>query len=489
MIVAACTPRTHEPLFQDTCRETGLNKFLFEMANIREHCSWVHQNEPETATQKAKDLVRVAVAKAAKLIPLREFTLPINHDALVVGGGVAGMVSALSLAEQGFKVTLVEKSTKLGGNALKLRHDSQRRSVAPFVTDLIDKIGSHENITVHLNAEIKRVSGFVGNFTSTICTPHSNTEIDHGVAIIAVGAQAYRPVEYLYGQDKQIMTTQELDEKLMNPQSPIRNSQSAVFIQCVGSRIEERPYCSKVCCTHTVETTLSLKEQNPDMNIYVLYRDIRTFGFNENLYQQARSKGVIFIRYNEDDRPEVKRNENGDLEVTVTDHVLNEKVSIRPDFICLATAIVPNEVKDLAQHFKVPLNNDGFFLEAHMKLRPVDFATDGVFVAGLAHYPKPLDEAIAQAKAAASRASTILAKEAITVGGTIASINENRCSGCGLCIHVCAYRAIEINEKGKAQIKEALCKGCGCCVAACRMGAAELYGFSDEQVLAMIETV
>jgi len=307
--------------------------------------------------------------------------------------------------------------------------------------------------------------------------------------IIAVGAKAYKPVGYLYGQDERIMTSHELDVKLMDQQSPVWNSNSAVFIQCVGSRNKERPYCSKVCCTHTVETALSLKERNPDNNIYVLYRDIRTFGFNENLYQQARSKGVIFIRYNEDERPEVRKNEYGGLEVIVTDHVLGQKVSLKADFVCLATAIVPNAVKDLARQFKVPLNSDGFFLEAHMKLRPVDFATEGVFVAGLAHYPKPLDEAIAQAKATASRASTILTKKEITVSGAIANINENKCAGCGLCLNICAYNAIEMNEKGKAKVKEALCKGCGSCVAGCRMGAPELYGLNDEQILSVIEAM
>jgi len=489
VVVSACTPRTHEPLFQDTCRDAGLNKFLFEMTNIREQCSWVHQNEPDSATRKAKDLVRAAVIKAAKLIPLREFVLPINHDALVVGGGVAGMESALSLAGQGFKVTLVEKSDRLGGNALKLRHNFQRQEVAPYVTELIERVTKDENISVHLNAEIERVSGFVGNFRTVIRTSGFKKEIDHGVVIISVGAKAYKPVEYLYGQDERIMTSHELDVKLMNQQSPVWNANSAVFIQCVGSRNKERPYCSKVCCTHTVETALSLKERNPDNNIYVLYRDIRTFGFNENLYQQARSKGVIFIRYNEDNRPEVRRNENGCLEVVVTDHVLGQKVSLKADFVCLAAAIVPNEVKDLARQFKIPLNSDGFFLEAHMKLRPVDFATEGVFVAGIAHYPKPLDEAIAQAKATASRASTILTKKEITVSGAIANINENKCSGCGLCLNICAYNAIELNEKGKAKVKEALCKGCGSCVAGCRMGAPELYGLSDEQILSVIEAM
>ncbi|MDI6791846.1 MAG: FAD-dependent oxidoreductase [bacterium] len=495
IVVAACTPRTHEPLFRDTCRDAGLNKFLFEMANIRDQCSWVHQNEPEASTEKAKDLVRMAVAKSARLAPLREVDLPVNHDALIIGGGVAGMESALALADQGFKVSLVEKSDRLGGNALKLRHNFQGQEVAPYLDSLIEKVSSHENITVHLNSEIDSVSGFVGNFKSAIRNPQSTIEIEHGVAIIAVGAQAHIPKgEYLYGEDDRVMTSQEWDERLANPQSEQSaipgthevGAQSAIFIQCVGSRCIERPYCSKVCCTHTVETATSLKEQNPDMDIYVLYRDVRTYGFNENLYLEARSKGVTFIRYREDDKPEVKKTDSG-LEVLVTDPVLGRKVRLQADLVCLAPAIIANPVKDLAQHFKVPLNNDGFFLEAHMKLRPVDFATDGVFVAGLAHYPKPMDEAIAQAKAAASRAGTVLSRKVIMAGGEIAYIVQSLCAGCGLCENVCAYKAIEMNEEGKAEIKEALCKGCGTCVATCRMGAPKLYGFSDEQVLAMIE--
>ncbi|MEW5766859.1 MAG: FAD-dependent oxidoreductase [bacterium] len=494
VVVAACTPRTHEPLFRDTCREAGLNKFLFEMANIRDQDSWVHQNEPENATAKAKDLVRMAIVKAAKLQPLREFDLTLNHDGLVIGGGVAGMEAALSLADQGFKVTLIEKSDKLGGNALKLRHNFQGQEVASYLNSLMAKVNSHHNISVYLNSEVESVSGFVGNFRTEVRSQKSKVKrIEHGVAIIAVGAQAYIPEgEYLYGEDDRVMTSQELDARLLNwpsaichPEYPRRGG--AVFIQCVGSRDKDRPYCSKVCCTHTVETALSLKEQNPDMNIYVLYRDVRTYGFNEELYLTARSKGVIFIRYKEDDKPEVKKGDTG-LEVLVTDPVVGRKVRLQADFVCLSPAIVANPVKDLAQHFKVPLNEDGFFLEAHMKLRPVDFATEGVFVAGLAHYPKPLGESIAQAKAAAARASTVLSKKVIMVGEEIAYIDQNLCAGCGLCENVCAYKAIEMNENGKAEIKEALCKGCGTCVATCRMAAPRLYGFSDEQVLAMVET-
>ena len=319
--------------------------------------------------------------------------------------------------------------------------------------------------------------------------------LEHGIAIIAVGAKAYIPKgEYLYGEDDRVVTSQELDEKLAFSLQPSAFSlqpsafSSVVFIQCVGSRDKDRPYCSKVCCTHTVQTALKLKGQNPKMDIYVLYRDIRTYGFNEDLYRQARSKGVVFIRYKEDDKPVVSKNGNG-LEVMVTDHILDQKMALKADLVCLATAIIPNPVKDLSQHFKVPLNDDSFFLETHMKLRPVDFATDGVFVAGLAHYPKPVDETIAQAKAAASRATTVLAQKVIRVGGAIASIDEAKCAGCGLCENVCAYKAIEMNEKGKAEIKEALCKGCGTYVSTCRMGAPKLYGFSDEQALAMVEAV
>ncbi|MEW6618469.1 MAG: CoB--CoM heterodisulfide reductase iron-sulfur subunit A family protein [bacterium] len=494
VVVASCSPRTHEPLFMDTCREAGLNKYLFEMANIRDQCSWVHQNEPDAATAKAKDQIRASVVRVGKLTPLQETSLLINQDALIIGGGVAGMESALSLAEQGFKATLIEKSDKLGGQALKLQHNFQRQEVAVYLKSLIEKVTNHSHITVCLNSEIESVSGFVGNFKSEIrqpasrCPDSENRKIEYGVAIIAVGAQAYTPTEYLYGQDDRVMTSQEFDEKLKS-EFPIPNS--IVFIQCVGSRDSERQYCSKVCCSHTVEKALSLKEQNPDMDIYVFCRDVRTYGFNENLYHQARSKGVIFIRYTEDKKPEVKSQKSG-LEIRVFDPILQADIKLSANLVVLAPAIVANPAKDLAQQFKVPLNSDGFFLEAHMKLRPVEFATDGVFVAGLAHYPKPLDESIEQAKAAASRAITVLAQGKVTVSPMTPLVDEDKCIGCGLCVSLCSSSAMELllKEKGRrAQNIAASCKGCGVCGASCPQQAITIQHFTDEEIWAQIEAL
>ncbi|HZK14187.1 MAG TPA: FAD-dependent oxidoreductase, partial [Desulfobaccales bacterium] len=409
VVVASCTPRTHEPTFQETITEAGLNKYLFQMANIRDQGSWVHQNEPEAATHRAKDQVRMAVATVALQPPLQEFDLPVTKAGLVIGGGVAGMEAALGLANQGYDVALVEKKDFLGGHARKLNHTWNGEAVQPYVDDLVARVTSHSKVQVYLNAEITGVTGFVGNFVSTIVSEGRETEVPHGAAIIAIGAHSYKPNEYLYKENPRVLLSLEMDAALREKNPLVTGANSAVFIQCVGSREPERPYCSRVCCTHSVENALRLKEINPDMDVYVLYRDLRTYGLRENIYKEAREKGVIFIRYELENKPKVTQAADGSLTVTVIDHILGLPVHLNPDVLTLASAIIVKEQEKLAQLFKVPLNNDGFFLEAHMKLRPVDFATDGVFVAGLAHYPKPLDEAIAQAKAAAARAALVLA--------------------------------------------------------------------------------
>ncbi len=411
IVVAACTPRTHEPLFQETLKSCGLNKYLFEMANIRNQCSWVHSDDREKATEKAKDLVRMAVARARKIRPLPQPTVSVTKEAVVIGGGVAGISAALSLADQGFRTAILEKSDKLGGNALHLYEDWKGNRVSDLLDDLIKKVNNHKNIDIYLNAQIKEIKGFVGNFETLISQNGTEKSIKHGVVVIATGAKEYKPEEYLYGKDKRVFTSLEFDEALKRDSEFIKKAKSVVFIQCVGSRIPERPYCSKVCCTHSIKSAILLKEINPNVEVYVLYRDIRTYGKREKLYREAREKGVFFIRYDLENKPDLL-SERDAIKVTVKDPIIQRSVHIEADFVVLASAIVPNEENEaIAQLLRVPLSEDGFFLEAHAKLRPVDFATDGIFMCGLAHYPKPIEEAIAQAKACASRAAVILSKD------------------------------------------------------------------------------
>jgi heterodisulfide reductase subunit A len=488
VVVASCTPRTHEPTFQETIKEAGLNKYLFQMANIRDQGAWVHQNEPEKATQRAKDQVRMAVATASLQPPLQEFDLPVTKAGLVIGGGAAGMEAALGLANQGYNVALVEKKGFLGGHALKLNHTWNGEAVQPYVDDLVRRVTEHPKIDVHLNAEVTNGTGFVGNFISTVTSEGRATDIAHGATIIAIGGHSYKPTEYLYKQNPKVLLALEMDQALREKNPLVTKAKSAAFIQCVGSREPERPYCSRVCCTHSVESAISLKELNPDMDVYILYRDLRTYGLRENLYKEAREKGVIFIRFDLDNKPQVEQDAKGNLTVIVKDHILGIPIHLHPDVLTLASAIIAKNQEGLARLFKVPLSNDGFFLEAHMKLRPVDFATEGVFMAGLAHYPKPMDEAIAQAKAAAARAAVVLALDAIRAGGVVAQIDQATCSGCQACVGVCPFGAIGyLEDKGVCEVNQALCKGCGTCAATCPSECITLFGFSHKQIYTQVD--
>ncbi len=481
IVVASCSPRTHESMFQETLKEAGLNPNLYEMANIRDQCSWVHQADPEKATEKAKDLVKMAVCKAALQEPIKGISLGMNHDALIIGGGVSGMNAALNMAAQGYKVSLVEKSDRLGGIASRIRYGMKGEDIQSYLSDLVEKVKSNELIKVYTEAEIAEVHGFVGNFVTKLS---SGEELQHGVTIIATGGQEYTPTEYLYGRNNRIKTLLELESDLA--EGGLAGLNNVVFIQCVGSREPERPYCSRICCTKSIKQALKVKETNPDANVFILYRDIRSYGFYEDLYTEARRRGVIFIRYSLDDKPVVEA--DGDkVKVTVTDHVLGVPVLIDADVVGLAAAIVPSENSRLSQFFKVPLNQEGFFLEAHLKLRPVDFGTDGVFMCGLAHGPKNMEENISQAKAAVARACTVLAKESINVEGKCAVVNKKRCAGCGVCESVCPARAVTVDPTEKvALVNEALCKGCGACSSSCRCGALNVKGCTDEQIMAMI---
>lgn len=483
VVVASCSPRTHEPMFQETLKEAGLNPHLFELTNIRDQCSWVHMNEPEKATEKAKDLVKMAVNKVRLAQPVQPVTLPMNHDVLVIGGGASGMTNALNLANQGYQVHLVEKEAELGGLARRLTYGLGGEDIPTYLNQLKDEVKGHQNIKVYTGAELADVAGFMGNFTTKLTT---GEEIQHGVAVIATGAKEYRPTEYLYGENHRVKTLLELEEDLAA--GKLDKVNNVVLIQCVGSRDSERPYCSRICCTKSIKEALKIKERRPAAKVFILYRDIRTYGFYEDLYTEARNKGVIFIRYSEDNKPVVENSGDG-LKVRVVDHVLGEEIAINTDVIGLASAVeAPVESnRKLSKFFKVPLNQDGFFLEAHLKLRPVDFSTDGVFMCGLAHGPKNLEENIAQAKAAAGRAATVLAKSDITVEGKSAFVNKKRCAACGACEAICPAKAVQVDlEERVAVVNEALCKGCGACASSCRCGAIDIKGCTDQQIMAML---
>ena len=489
VVVAACTPKTHEPLFQETLVNAGLNKYLFEMSNIRNQDSWVHKSNPGLATKKAKDLVRMAVDKAALIAPLKEAELDITPKAMVVGGGISGMAAARSLARQGYEAHIIEKSDRLGGQALNLYRTAKGEDVQKKLAEMVAEIGKNDKIHVHLNTAIANVEGFVGSFKTTLAANGTQVVLEHGVAVLATGGAPYQPTEYAYETDPRIVTSLELDRKIMAKDPALKSLNSAVFIQCVGSREPERPYCSRVCCTHSVDNAIHLKEMNPDMNVFVLYRDLRTYGERELLYKKARGLGVIFIRFGRDQKPQVKV-ANGKLTVNVVDHILGRPLELEADLLALATAVIPHRDEKLANFFKVPLNADGFFVERHAKLGPVEFATDGVFLCGLAHYPKPIDESVAQGQAAASRAVTLLARKKIFTSGTVAEVDPRMCSQCGVCVSICPYSAPSWTEKGmfagKAQVNPVLCKGCGLCVASCRSGAIHLKGFDNDQIFAQI---
>jgi len=492
VVIAACTPKTHEPLFQETLTNAGLNKYLFEMANIRNQDSWVHKNNPDLATKKARDLVRMAVYKVALMEPLKEAELEVNQTAMVIGGGISGMAAARSLARQGYETHIIEKSSQLGGQALNLYRTAKGEDIQQKLSNLVDKTGKNEKIHVHLDSEITHVEGFVGNFETTLSSKGSEESLEHGVAIVATGASPLQPDEYGYGRDARILTALELDRKFIEEDPSLKDLSTAVFIQCVGSREPERMYCSRVCCTHAVDNALALKRKNPDMSVFVLYRDLRTYGERELIYKEAREAGVFFIRYTLESKPQVTI-ENGKLLVKVLDHILGRPLEIETDLLTLATAIIPNRDDRLANFFKVPINDDGFFVERHAKLGPSEFATDGVFLCGMAHYPKPIDESIAQGQAAASRAVTLLARETIFTSGVIAETAPAMCSQCGVCVSVCPYSAPSFVEDGpwtgRAQINPVLCKGCGLCVASCRSGAIHLKGFDNNQIFSQIFTM
>jgi len=494
VVVAACTPRTHEPLFRDTCREGGINQYFYEMANIREHCSWVHSKDPESATRKAKEIVRMSVARTSLLEPLKEFELPVNKTALVVGGGLAGMTSALSMANQGFQVQLLEKDKRLGGMALRIHTTLEGMDVQSYLKETIQKVYQHPHIHVSHNAAITNVAGYVGNFTTTVKSDGRVKEIAHGVAVLATGAEEYKPTEYLYGENDHVLTQLELEARIAQKDEALSQTGSLVMIQCVGCRNEDRNYCARICCSHAIKNANNLKELNPEMDIYILFRDMRTYGYREDYYREAAHKGVKFIRWEADDEPDVEATTEGGksiLRVTVPDPILGQRLALDADVLTLSAAVIPSkESLEVARLFKVSMNPDGFFQEAHVKLRPVDFAADGVFLCGIAHYPKHITETISQAYAAAGRAITLLTKDSVTASGAICEVDESLCESCGACISVCNYGAVEFcdTEKGKkAMVNPILCKGDGLCNTVCPARAISLKHFTDDEIFCQID--
>ncbi|HXZ28794.1 MAG TPA: FAD-dependent oxidoreductase [Terriglobales bacterium] len=498
VVVASCTPRTHEALFRNTIREQGLNPYLFEMANIRDQCSWVHMHEPEKATEKAKDLLRMAVAKARLLEPLRSRSLEIQRACLVIGGGLAGMSAALAVAGQGFDVFLVEKEAELGGSLRTVRYLLNGEQPQEELRRLVEQVRQNEKIHLFLEASIESMAGSIGDFHTKIAAHGETTEVAHGTVIVASGAAGYRPQEYLYGQRPEVLTQWELEQRLEGDGSFLRAQagqppKSVVMIQCVGSRTRERAYCSRVCCTEAIKNALRIKELSPETHVSILYRDIRTYGFHESYYTLARQKGVVFARYDEERKPEVSGNGEG-LQISVYDQVLGMTIGLHADLVVLSAATVANpDNPKLAQLLKVPLTEDGFFLEAHRKLRPVDFATDGIFLCGAAHSPMAVREAVAQAAGAAARAGTILSRPVIDLEATVSHVVEEACDGCAYCVDPCPFHAITLIEyqadgetKKRVKVDEAVCKGCGTCMATCPKNAIFVWNFRPEQLLAEV---
>ncbi len=489
VVVASCTPRTHEPLFRSACEEAGLNKYLFHMANIREHCSWVHPKEPEKATEKAKEMVKMAAAKAALLEPQEEPEIDVEPTALVLGGGVSGMTAAVSLANQRFKVHLVEKETELGG---KLKELYKLYPNDCYTSDVLEEfkqaVRSNPNITVHTSSTLKQSEGFIGNFKVTIDHKGKEEPFDVGTIIVATGADVLKPNGmYCYGQSKNVVTQLELEN--LFKEKKIGKPKNVLMIQCVGAREEKeggRNYCSRICCAVAVKNALQIKEMSPETEVSILYRDMQTYGREfEEQYEKARQNCVQFLRYDAENPPEVIPCPDGKFTVKVHDILLNTTLELDADLVVLSTPLIQREeAKELSKLLKVPLGADGFFFEAHVKLRPVDFATDGIFLCGTAHSPKTIAESIAQAYAAASRAGIPMALKRVRTEAITAFVNEELCTGCGTCVKLCPYNAIQKDEHGIARVNDVLCKGCGVCAASCPEKAINMRHFSDKQVLA-----
>ncbi len=488
MVIAACTPKTHEPIFQDTLVKAGLNKYLIEMANIRNQDSWVHSAVPVEATDKAKELVNMAVARAATLYPLQEKKISVIQRALVIGGGVAGMNSALGLADQGFEVVLLEKEEHLGGMARQLTATIEGADIGEYLEGLVQKVTSHSKIQVLTQSLVVGFSGFKGNFTTELLVGPGMyaRKIEHGVVILATGAHEYRPKEFLYGESDRVLTQIELAHRLEEKGAADLNQ--VVMIQCVGSRNEENPNCSRICCQTAVKNALHIKKDNPDAQVFVLYRDIRTYGLLEDYYKEARKQGVMFFRFNAAEPPRVESSGNG-VTVTFRDHILNRDLMVEPDLLCLSAGVEAEDIEELSAIMKTARTAEGFFMEAHVKLRPVDMATDGIFVCGTAHSPKLISESISQAQAAAARATTFLSQPELTLSAVVAKVSQELCASCLVCVRSCPFNVPRINADGVSEIDPALCHGCGICVSECPAKAIDLQWYEDDQIICKLDAL
>jgi len=485
IVVASCTPRTHESLFQETIKEAGLNAYLFEMANIRDQCTWVHARLGEATEEKAIDLVRMAIGRARQIESLVTQTYIPKTSALVVGGGVAGMTAALSIANQGFSVHLVEISDQLGGNLLKIKNTVEGLKPFELLKKLESDITNNKNITIYKNSTVEQCKGFIGDFKSNINNNGNIIEIEHGAAIIATGAEESKPNEYLRGRNEKVLTQMEFEQQVENDPDFTKNLSEVVFIQCVGSREPERMICSRICCTEAVKNAIAIKNANPKTTVAILYRDIRTYGFKEDYYNQARELGVLFFRYDLDGKPVVSQSSSGELEVRVKDLNSLLDLSFSPDALVLSAAMIPSpDNEEVGTAFKVPITLEGFFLEAHMKLRPVDFASDGLFLCGTCHSPKFIDESISQAQAAAAKAVGILSRKVMEISGVVSVVDPDKCAACLTCVRTCPYDVPQINADGVAEIETAMCHGCGICASECPAKAIQLMHYKDSQIIA-----
>lgn len=493
IVVAACTPRTHEPLFQDTNREAGLNKCLVEMVNIRDQCSWVHMHEKKAATEKSKDLIRMAVGKARHLKPLPEPLINVTPKGLILGGGLSGMTAALNLARQGFECYLIERSSELGGNLSHTYFTLEGPDPQEHRKRLIQEVTDHELVHLFTGATVQQIEGFVGNFRTVLSSSSeqsgSTVEVEHGTIIIATGAEPYLPREYLYGAHQDVMLQQTLEEEVALEKLNLGDLNHVVMIQCVGSRDETNPYCSAICCGQAIKNALKIKEIKPEANVTILYRDIMTYGFSEDYYNLARDRGVVFVPYRPEGKPKVE-GRDGTLRVTVADSFMKENLVIEADLLVLSTAMIPRENETLHKQLTVPLSADRFFLESHAQMKPVDSYVDGIFLCGMAQFPKPMDECISQAKAAATKAAILMAKGHVRAEPIVSSCNQDECIGCGVCAYLCPYSAIRMVKVGKlnkAEVIVAACKGCGVCGSICPSRAITMGRFTDEQIAAQIK--
>jgi len=489
VIVASCSPKTHEAMFMETLEACGLNRYLFEMANIRNQNSWIHSKSPELATRKAKDLVRMAVGRAATLYPMQEKRIPVNHRAMVIGGGIAGMNAALNLGKQNFEVVLIEKESELGGFARKLHHTIEGGDIQEYIRKLSAEVKAHDKVEILLDTEVAGFGGYKGNFKTDVAVGKDREprKIEHGVIVVATGANEYKPEEFAYGQSDRILTQVELGDLL--EEKGTADLETVVMIQCVGSRNEKMQECSRICCQNAVKNALVIKKQNPETQVFILYRDIRTYGLMEDYYKEARDLGVIFMRFESEDPPEVKV-EGDNIIVTTTDHVLQRKVEIQADLLTLSAGMRPSDTAKLSSIMKLNANQEGYFIEAHVKLRPVDMPGEGIFLCGTAHGPKLISETISQAQAAASRAVTFLARPEIKLSAITAKVDTQHCVKCLTCLRTCPYNVPAFNtEKKVIEIDEAMCHGCGACAGACPRQAIQLGFYNDEQIICKIDAL